>query len=112
MRTLKEQMERDRFAFLNPKEFGEEMLVDGVPCLGSWDEEEDQPVKQFFGEGMGDMIGIYTIERVLFVMRQDGLEMVTPVPEQELDIDGKRWMVQDARPEGGIVKLTLYRNES
>jgi hypothetical protein len=112
MRTLKEQMATDRAVFLNPKEFGEEMLVDGVPCLGSWDEEEDQPVKQFFGTGMGDIIGVFTVERMLFVMRKDGQEMETPVPEQELDIDGKRWMVRDARPEGGIVKITLYRNEA
>jgi hypothetical protein len=112
MRTLKDQMSRDRFTFLNPKEFGEEMLVDGEACLGSWDKEEEQPVKQFFGQGWDNAIGVFTVERVLYLMRTDGAIMETPVPQQELDIDGKIWTVRDAEPESGIVKLTLYRNES
>jgi hypothetical protein len=105
-------MARDRFTFLNPKEFGEEMTVNGVPCLGSWDEEQEQPIRQFFGAGWDNVFGVYTVERVLYVMRSDGAAMATPVPQQELDIDGKLWTVRDAEPEGGIIKVVLYRNES
>ena len=112
MRTLKDQMALERAVFLNPKEFGEEMRIDGIACLGSWDKEEEQPVKQFFGQGWDNVIGVFTVERVLYVMPADGSVMETPVPEQELDIDGKIWTVRDAAPEGGIVKLVLYRNES
>jgi hypothetical protein len=112
MRTFREQIALDRRVFLNPREFGEEMLVNGVPCLGSWDEEQDQPVKQFFGTGWDNVFGVFTVERVLYVMRADGAAMATPVPQQELDIDGTIWTVRDAGPEGGIVKVVLYRNES
>jgi hypothetical protein len=112
MATLKEQIAAERHVFLNPKEFGDEMLVDGVPCLGCWDEEDGQIIRQYFGSSMEDALGVFTVERVLFMMRADGAAMETPVPEQELDIDGVRWMVRDAKPDGGIVEINLYRNEA
>lgn len=112
MRTLKDQILLDRAVFLNPKEFGEEMLIDGIPCLGVWTDEQDQPVKQFFGQGWDEVMGVFTMERVLYFMRTDGAKMDIPVPTQELDIDGKRWTVRDALLEGGMVKAVLYRNES
>lgn len=111
MRTLKDQIALDNAVFLNPKEFGEEMLVDGIPCYGQWDEEY-MPVQQFFGSGM-DVFGVHTVERLLFVMpRHPGEHLPLPVPDQMLEIDGELWTVRDAVPEVGIVKLTLYRNES
>lgn len=111
MRSLKEQIQLDRVVFLNPKEFGEEMLVDGLPCYGQWDEEY-MPVQQFFGSSM-DVLGVNTVERLLFVMPQKANEpFYLPVPEQVLEIDGEHWTVRDAAPEAGITKLTLYRNES
>jgi hypothetical protein len=112
MRNLKEQMERDCFVFLNPKEFGEEMLINGIPCLGCFDEEQEQSVKQFFGAGTDNVFGVFTSERVLFFMRLDGTTLKTPVPGQELDIDGKTWTVRDATSESGIIKAVLYRNDS
>jgi hypothetical protein len=112
MRTLKEQIALDRFVFLNPEEFGEEISIDGVPCLGSWDEKAEQPVRQYFGAGMEDVMGVFTRERVLFFMRADGGSLRTPVPGQELNVDGIRWTVRDAKREAGIIELNLYRNET
>lgn len=113
MTTLKEQIARDNRAFLSPSEFGDEMMVDGVPCLGCWDlDEVQQPVQGYFGASMEDVLGVFTVERLLFVMRADGGPMETPVPEQELDVDGIRWTVRDARPERGILEINLYRNQS
>jgi len=112
MITLKEQMALDVKAFFNTQEFGEEMLIDGVPCLGIWDEEKDEPVKQFFGAGFDNVMGVFTLERVLYAARQDGGLMAVPVPTQELDIDGKTWTVKDALREGVVIKMKLYRNES
>lgn len=112
MRTLKEQIALDNAVFLNPKEFGEEILVDGLPCYGQWDEEY-MPVQQFFGSTTIDVIGVHTVERLLFVMpEQQGAPFPLPVPDQMLDIDNVLWTVRDAVPECGITKLTLYRNES
>ena len=112
MKTLKEQIALERRVFLNPGEFGEDLLIDGAACLGSWDEEEEQPVRQYFGAGMEDAVGVFTRERLLFYMRVDGCPLETPVPGQELDIDGRRWTVRDAKQESGIVEASLYRNES
>lgn len=110
--NLKEVMRREALTvFMNPKEFGEEMLVDDLPCYGQWDEEY-MPVQQFFGASM-DVMGVNTLERLLFVMPrslEDSLPL--PVPDQVLEIDGILWTVRDAVPEAGIIKLTLYRNES
>ena len=110
--TLKEQMALDLPAFFNPQEFGEEILVDSVPCLGVWCEEKDEPVKQLFGVGFDNVMGVFTVDRVLYVTCQDGGPTDVPVPIQELDIDGRIWSVRDAVMEGGIIKLILYRNES
>lgn len=112
MRTLKEQIALDNSTFLNPKEFGEEMVVDGLDCVGQWD-EEFMPVQQFFGSTNIDVLGVHTVERLLFVMpASPGDHFPLPVPEQVLDIDNVLWTVRDAVPEAGITKLTLYRNES
>lgn len=109
---LKAVMEKERSVFLNPKEFGEELLIDGLPCCGQWDEEY-MPVQQFFGSTNMDIIGVHTVERLLFVMpTQPDAYLPLPVPEQVLEIDNAFWTVRDAVPEGGITKLTLYRNES
>ncbi|MCL2791080.1 MAG: hypothetical protein FWD79_10610 [Desulfobulbus sp.] len=112
MITLKEQMQLDIPTFFNPREFGEEMLIDGVLCLGTWDTEKDEPVKQFFGSSFDNVMGIFTVDRVLYVARLDGGLMEPPIPSQELDIDGKIWTVKDAVAEGNVIKLILYRNES
>lgn len=111
MKTLKDVLLAEAPLFLNPQEFGEEITVDGIPALGVWDEQV-QPASQFFGASM-DVMGVNTVERLLFVMPLDKEEPVPlPVPDQELDIGGQFWMVRDAKDEAGILKLTLYRNES
>lgn len=106
--TLKEQMAKEAASFLNPNEFGEELTVDGLPMLGSWD-EEIQPASKFFGASM-DILGVNTVERLLFLLAAP--DWPCPVSDQEIDVDGVIWIVRDARPESGIFKLTVYRNES
>jgi hypothetical protein len=110
--TLKKQMHEDLAAFFNSEEFGDELLIDGEPHLGVWGEENEEPVRQFFGSGMDNVPGVFTVHRVLFVARLDGSLMETPVPEQELDIDGLTWTVQDAVHDEGVIKLVLFRNET
>jgi hypothetical protein len=107
--TLKEQLAAEAVIFLNPAEFGEEMMVDGSPVLGCWDDEV-QPAPRFFGATM-DALGINTVERLLFLRPNPSDPLPLPVPDQEMDIGGARWLVRDARPESGIFKLTVYRNE-
>lgn len=107
--TLKEQMLKEAAIFLNPKEFGEELTVDGRPMLGCWDEEV-QPAPKFFGAAL-DVIGVNTVERLLFLLPESP-DWACPVSDQELEVDGVIWTVRDARPESGIFKLTVYHNES
>lgn len=108
--SLKEQMTKEAGLFLDPNEFGEYLNVDGHQTLGAWDEKlETAPA--FFGATM-DVIGVNTIERLLFLLPDDGDPVPLPVPDQELDINDQIWTVKDAKPEGAIMKLHLYRNES
>ena len=101
-------MAREAATFLDPAEFGEELTVDGLRMLGCWD-EEIQPAPRFFGATM-DVMGVNTVERLLFLLPPAGWPC--PVSDQELEVDGVIWTVRDARPESGILKLTVYRNES
>jgi len=95
--------------FLSPKEFGEKMTVDGRRMLGCWD-EITQPAPRFYGAGL-DIMGVNTVERLLFLLPGDP-NWPCPVSDQELVVDGVKWTVRDARPESGIFKLVVYRNES
>jgi len=109
--NFQDQLVKDAFTFLNPKEFGEEITLDGIPAIGAWDDVE-QTAPRFFGATM-DIIGVNTVERVLFVMpRTLDQPLTLPVPDQEVDIGGTLWTVRDAKPEGVINKLILFRNES
>jgi hypothetical protein len=58
-----------------------------------------------------DIMGVNTVERLLFLLPDDP-KWPCPVSDQELEVDGVIWTVRDARPESGILKLTVYRNES
>jgi len=111
-RTLKEQMDRDIAVFFNPKEFGEEMMVNGVPCLGIWDEDKETPVKIFPGMGWEDTPGVSVLDEVLYLARQDGGPIAKPAPTQELHIDNEVWTVRDSKLEGGILKLLLYQSKA
>lgn len=108
--NFKEQMAIEAGLFLNPDEFGEYVVVDGRQALGAWDEVV-QPSPQFFGATM-DVMGVNTVERLLFLLPDPDDPIDLPVADQILEIDGERWTVRDAKPEGSIMKLTLYRNES
>ena len=108
--TLKEQMAKEASLFLNPDEFGEYMDVDGHLTLGVWDEKlETAPA--YYGATM-DVIGVNTIERLLFLLPNGADPLPMPLPAQELDIDGQTGTGQDSKPEGAIIKRNLYRNES
>lgn len=107
--SLKDQMAAEASIFLDPNEFGEELMVDGQPMLGCWD-EEIQPAPRFFGATM-DVMGVNTVERLLFLLPQSP-DWPCPVPDQEIEVDGSLWNVRDARPESGLFKLIVYRNES
>lgn len=110
MNMLKEQIEKDAPIFLNPQEFGEIIYIDGLECLGIWD-EDIQATKQF--ENDIDTMGVFTVSRMLMVapMYPD-VKFPTPVHSQVLDIDGVLWTVKDSTPQDGIIALTIYRNES
>ena len=113
--NLKEQIAKEAALFLNPKEFGESITVNGLEMLGCWD-EKIQPSPEFSriasgSRGVLETRGVNTVERCLFLLSNDP-DWPCPVSGQELEIDGDTWTVRDARPECGIFQLTVYRNES
>lgn len=109
-RTLKEQLDLDTSVFLNPNEFGEVMIIDGMECVGIWSEEA-QPVQKF--ESDVDIMGIFSVSRVLSVKAKDPqATLVVPEPYQEIMIDAQAWTVRDVQSETGIIKLTIFRNAS
>ncbi|UQZ90691.1 hypothetical protein C4J81_16370 [Deltaproteobacteria bacterium Smac51] len=110
MLTLKDVLNEEAGVFFNPDEFGEEITIDGQPALGVWDEEV-QPVAKFYGATM-NMVGVNTVERNIYVLPLPEADIPLPVADQEIEIDGVKWMVRDARPDGRIFKMTIFRNES
>lgn len=104
--NLHEQMQNDVAVFLNPDGFGEHMTVDGIATVGVWDDVM-QTAPVFHGANM-DTWGVNTVERLLYIPESD---VPCPTSGQQLTINGICWLVQNARPEHGMLNLTLYRNE-
>lgn len=104
--NLHEQMQNDLAVFLNPDEFGESLTIDGIVTVGVWDDVV-QTAPDFHGADM-DTWGVNTVERLLFVPEND---VSCPTSGQQMAINGIHWLVQNARSEHGMLKLTLYRNE-
>lgn len=110
---FKQMLREERLVFLNPKEFGEKMVIDNIPVFGIWDDVEE-PSAQFYSTAtVHPVSGVNVIERILFAVPQsEDNPLALPQAEEELDIDGTRWLVRDSKDEAGIIELTLYRNVS
>lgn len=109
MWTLKDQIKKDADVFVNLSEFGEEMEVDGLPMKGVWSDVA-MLATDFVVDRKMMVDGIDTVERLLFLKPAVGY--ATPVAAQQMTIDGDRWTVKDSKVEGGLIKLTLFRNEA
>lgn len=104
--TFKEALAQDAATvFLNPAEFGEEMVIDGVSMPAMWG-EESASARDVHGVGL-DGWGVNAESAVLLVLKN---AMPRPVPGQRITVDGITWSVIKARPQTGILRLELERN--
>ena len=90
--------------FLNPEEFGEEHVVDGMAMNIVMDNVEiiERSKKQ---SEAGRIDGVFKRELLFYVSRSD----FGPMPAQGriLTLDGRKYIVSDAVEEGGVYSITI-----
>lgn len=102
--SFKDQLLQDiREVFLNPDEFGESHVINGVPLFCIVDESMDGLTgPRADGFANSSMIGLDEQTRVIHL--EDSALSPRPVPGQTLDIDGESWTVL---PDANAVTLAL-----
>lgn len=97
-----------RSLFLNPREFAQTMLVDGVEAIGIWDDAVE-PADGRYDDNV-ETWGVSQTRRTLFLPSGGDGGIALPSPRQELNIDGVLWTVDDAADLHGMIRVNLYRN--
>ena len=103
--ALRAQLARDRAVFLNPAEFGEAMVIDGVPVTAVRD--DDLTVQRTQGPPQAE--GLFAQRTVLHLAA--GL-ITRPVEGQRLNVDGHHWYVRQVSEAEGMLELTLEQQEA
>lgn len=96
-----------KWIFLNPEEFGEPLLVDGVETIGLWG-ESTQPAPDLKPATV-DAWGLNT-DSAMLCLPENAITL--PVVGQELNVNGEAWTVRKARVQTGIIRLELERNSA
>lgn len=102
--TLRAQLALDRATFLNPEEFGEEIVIDGVAVTAVRD--DDLIIERTQGPRAE---GAFAKRRVFHLA--SGL-ITTPVEGQRVDVGDARWYVEQVSEAEGMLELTLLRQET
>lgn len=106
--TLKEQMAADIAAiFLNEDEFADTHTINDRQMLAIVDHEL---ARQRSARQSERYDGIYAAEIVVFTKAVNFEKM--PVYGQKIKLDGKLYLVSECVNEGGMLEITLMRNES
>ena len=103
--ALREQLARDRAVFLNPEEFGEAVVIDGVPVTAVRD--DDLTIQRTQGPPQAE--GIFAERTVLHLAAG---QIPRPVEGQRLMVDGGGWYVRQVSEAEGMLELTLERQEA
>lgn len=104
--SLKSSMRDEaRRIFLNPDEFAEEIVIDGVPALAlcDWSINPEDEVPY----GSSESWGISRVQAEI-VIESDIIPL--PEPGQELLINERDWIVRSASAQTGLLTMRLYRN--
>lgn len=106
MRTLKEQMPLEaRRVFMNPDEFAEEMIINGLPVPALWDDSLRPLGTNSQSDPTG--FGVTLQTAVLLVSAED---FARPLPNEKIVVQGIRYTVLKAGPQSGILRLELQRH--
>lgn len=100
--NFQKQLEADvESVFLNPDEFGEEFMLNGVSVFGVRGTSTDYP--------MGEIDGTLPVRVLELHVRTVDLPGQVRLG-REVEFEGARWAVQGYAPSlGGLVRLTLSR---
>lgn len=111
--NFKQALEHDvRSVFLNPAEFGEEVVIDGVTTVGIWDDTASPFSNAQDMGGVADVntFGLLADERTLSIPSAECGGIPTPVVDQRLAINGEYWTVlPGTRAKHGLLELKLSR---
>ena len=108
MRSFKDQLEIDKKAvFLNTLEYAEPHKIGGriINCVI---DAETFKINQKYGETF-EIEGIYMDGFTIFADSKD-FYGVLPGAETTLEIDGEDYRVLNARRDGGIFEIDVYRH--
>ena len=103
--ALRDQLARDRAAFLNPQEFGEAVVIDDVPVTAVRD--DDLTIQRTQGPPQAE--GIFARRTVLHLAAG---QIPRPVEGQRLNVDGQHWYVRQVSEAEGMLELTLEQQEA
>ncbi len=103
--SFKEQIAADLDIFLNPDEFGEYAIVDGVSmCVVMSQDKRDA----------NTIDGIISYDAVLMHAREDDLRKLAkglPVVNRSLIIDGRSYIVTSVKCDMGMASVEMQRTE-
>lgn len=104
--TFKELVQKDvKNTFLNPKEFGEEHIINGKKMIVVIDDNELAERKKRVNQHMD---GVYTNQKLLYVAASDF--KARPTTDSILWFDGECCRVVNVISEGGIYSITIEVN--
>lgn len=100
--------------FLNPSEFGREIVFNGVAVTAVVEDGGHSALDTGAAGGFENASGLTVLESVRTVyMAADALHDL-PVPDQEIDLDGELWAVcaetNSVRVEDGMLIVKLIRS--
>ncbi|HDL8115202.1 TPA: sugar transporter [Yersinia enterocolitica] len=106
MDEFKAQLRRDNAMFINPLEFGEEYLINGIAMIAVLDtdliHERNKRSYAEFAEG------VHQGEISLFVERKNFVRL--PEKEELITINNRRYKVSEVLNNMGVLELTLIAN--
>lgn len=104
--TFKELMQKDiKNTFLNPKEFGEEHIINGKKMIVVIDDNELTERKKRVSQHVD---GVYTNQKLIYAAASDF--ETRPARDSILLLDGERCRVINTISEGGIYSITVEVN--
>ena len=103
--ALRDQLARDRAVFLNPQEFGEAVVIDGVPVLAVRD--DDLTIARTQGPPQAE--GLFAERTILHLAAG---QIPRPVEGQRIEVNGRRWYVRQVSEAEGMLELTLEQQEA
>lgn len=103
--SFRDQLLLDRAVFLDLAEFGEAVVIDGVPVIAVRD--DDLTIARTQGPPQAE--GLFAQRTILHLAAG---QIPRPVEGQRLSVDGHHWYVRQVSEAEGMLELTLEQQEA